>query len=66
VAHKNISIMVMLSYFQAFDCDEEISQYEEDLDLADGDTFDWYCGQFDGMAQVVSYQNGELKFKKVF
>lgn len=66
MAHKRISVMVLLGLFQDFDHGKEIVQHEENLDLAPGDTFDWNCAQFDGMAQTVSYQDGKLTFKKIF
>jgi hypothetical protein len=65
MAYVNISVMVLLGLFQAFDHGAEVEQTEKSLNLAPGDHFNWYCGQYDGMAMVVSYADEKLKFKKI-
>lgn len=58
--------MVFLGDFQKFDHGEELIQSEPGLDVSAGDTFYWVCAQFDGLATVVSYKDGTLRFKKLY
>lgn len=66
MALTSVCITVSLSFFQDFDHGGTISQHEEGLELAPGDSFHWECGQFDGLARVVSYQDDILVFKKIY
>lgn len=65
MTHKNIDLTIFIGHFQEFDHGQKVTQTEENLTLSPGDTFSWECAQFYGTAEVVSYEDDELTFKKI-
>jgi hypothetical protein len=64
-------VMISLAHFQSFDRGEVV---EESIvgnhELNEGDTFEWQCAQFGGIAKVVNpgnFENGRTypKIQKV-
>lgn len=58
-------IFISLGSFQLFDHGNVIEQtLPEEYDLQVGDRFEWECGQFYGVAEIIKRENNTYTIKK--